>query len=122
MSTTYHLVGHKTKTYLWCGQGNDPSRFYLYTAYPEPKEGRQQDQIAAYLAIHLGTPVTMVSSHNEPGDYEYAEVVSRRDAEGNVYFVVDPEEFEYDDPNLMANKLGPDFRLTLPPKEAWKDW
>ncbi|MFG6101216.1 hypothetical protein U2F10_03115 [Leptothoe sp. EHU-05/26/07-4] len=118
MSTCFYLVGSSTKTYLWAGQSSgEPNRFYLYT---NQIENTRQDQISAYLAIHLGRPVTLVSEHNLPDPEDYAEVVAAVEG-GKIYFKVDPEQLEDSNDDWYCRKLGPDFRLRLPNKTDWKD-
>ena len=103
MSRNFFLVAPKTGTYLHVGQGWNPSEFRLYAA----------NQVAAYLAYHLGSEIRFVSEHNLPDHEEYIEVVAQVDDEGNTYFIQDPED---PSPNRA------DFILKPPPKEAWKDW
>lgn len=110
MSETFYLVGHRTKTYLWVGQGNSPDRLHLYTGQPE-NHGRQS-MIDAYLAVHMGSELSFVSAQDcVPGGY--FEVVPALGDDGEeIYFVPDPEEGE-----------APEgFEIRYPDGETWQKW
>lgn len=106
MSLNFFLVADSTRTYLHVGQGWTPTEFRLYNT------GNLANQVAAFLAYHLGSDIRFVSEHNLP-DEDYIEVVPQVDGDGIISFIKDPEDLGHDRTH---------FILKPPPKEQWKDW
>ena len=102
MAETYYLISQKTKTYLWVAQTShkNPKRLHLYTR-----------SVAAYLAMHQNTPLLFatLNSKSFPDSDDYVEVIPKEE-NGNVIFVVDPE-----DESELAKKLGNDWKLSYDP-------
>lgn len=122
MSPTYYIVTKQTKLAFWCGQSRSgwPNHFYLYDHPPEGGGDRCQDQVAAFLILHLGQEIAIVEDIDDVefklgwGDSDDWVIVEAI-ADGDYVAFVPESDFLADlkECDFVRYEQVKDFRLSL---------